>query len=49
MMRHFINEVHYLTKMPHPHIVRVLETATNRPLYLSFPSPNQTKLQPDEL
>lgn len=32
MQRHFINEVHYLTKLSHPNIVRVIETATNKAL-----------------
>lgn len=32
MQRHFINEVHYLTKLVHPNIVRVIETATNKAL-----------------
>jgi serine/threonine protein kinase len=32
MFRHFINEVHYLTKLQHPYIVKVIETAKNKPL-----------------
>jgi serine/threonine protein kinase len=40
MQRHFINEVHYLTKLQHPNIVRVIETATNWSLpVLIVPSP----------
>ena len=34
MLKHFVNEIQYLSLLKHQNIVRVLESATNRPLPL---------------